>query len=76
MVEIEGQWKSSVRGLMRMGVTLLKYIILSHDILKYICDNLNMHCDNLSQCIFKLSQIYFNMACDNTRKYKHLGPEV
>ena len=36
--------------------------ILSYDILKYICANLNMHCDNrLSQCIFKLAQIYFNM---------------
>ena len=36
--------------------------LMSHDILKYICDNLNMHCDN--KCIFKLSQIYFNMSCD------------
>ena len=40
-------------------------LLLSHDILKYICDNLNMHCDN-SQCIFKLSQMYFNMSCDTT----------
>ena len=46
-------------------------LVVSHDILKYICDNLNMHCDNrLSQCIFKLSQMYFNMSCDSSESNK------
>ena len=41
-------------ALMPANAKLYTFKLMSHYILKYICDYLNMHCDNrLSHCIFK-----------------------